>query len=90
MSEDKDWQNARIKGKKQFVIIDSLYTAFFYVLTYILMSVASNYYRGKFSSPISLSEIVIDYIIEGIFWLIIAWIGIGFFRLIIWQKQENR
>ena len=89
MSEDKDWENVRIKGKKRFVLVESLYTALFYVLTYILMSVASNYYKGNFSSSVSLSEIVIDYIIQGVFWLIIAWIVIGFFRLLIWQKQED-
>lgn len=89
MNKDEDWEAVKTKGKVHFVLISSFYTALFWTTGYTLVNFISAYYRDRLPSSTSFSGIILDYFVEGIFWLFVFWIVIVLFLLLVWQNKEK-
>ena len=95
MQPDVEWEEAKNKGKKHFVLIDSFLFSFSVFFAYIVFVLLKALYNGNLTfaslQNFIVSYRVIDWFAERIFYFLMVWMIMALFRLLLWTRLvENR
>lgn len=88
--ERQEWEEAKSIGKYSFIFVRGLWIALSFGIPYFLINIIQRIYRENTSlSYLIKSKIILDYLLEGLFWLFFGWLFFCFILWVYWARHEE-